>query len=51
MRDKVTVMAAKTDVDLTGIEKDALHILLQLQYKRPEAEGMIRQALERNPKI
>lgn len=33
------------------IQKEALTILLQLQYKRQEAEKMIQEAMERNPRI
>ncbi|MBF0217570.1 MAG: hypothetical protein HQL30_11340 [Candidatus Omnitrophica bacterium] len=31
------------------IRNEALEIMLQLQYKKPEAEGMIEKALRRNP--
>ncbi|MFA5116024.1 MAG: Holliday junction branch migration protein RuvA [Candidatus Omnitrophota bacterium] len=34
-----------------GIEEEALAVLTQLQYKRGEAEGMIRKALEREKGI
>ena len=30
---------------------EAIEILLQLQYRRPEAQGMIKSALSRNPKL
>ena len=30
---------------------EALAVLLQLEYKRPEAEAMIRETLEVDPKI
>jgi len=33
------------------IEEEAIHVLLQLQYKRNEADSMIRRALGRNPEI
>jgi len=33
----------------SGIEEEALEILLQLQYKKKEAEDMIQKALLRNP--
>lgn len=49
MRDRVAV--AKSSVDLHDIEQEALHILLQLQYKKVEAEDMIKKALERNKTI
>ena len=31
--------------------EEALGVLLQLQYKRPEAQEMIAKAFKRNPKI
>jgi Holliday junction DNA helicase RuvA len=37
--------------ELRDIEEEALHILLQLQYKKSEAEGMIQNALERSPQL
>jgi holliday junction DNA helicase RuvA len=49
MRDKVEELAPR--VELGDIEQEALHILLQLQYKRPEAEDMIKKAVSRNSKI
>ncbi len=49
MRDQV--VAVKTSLALSDIEEEALNILLQLQYKKAEAEGMMQKALERNPKI
>lgn len=48
---------ALTSVGATGttavspIESDALEVLLQLQYRKSEAEQMIANALEANPKI
>lgn len=33
------------------IKEDALSVLLQLQYKKPEAKEMIDKALRRNPKV
>ena len=35
----------------SGIEEEALEILVQLQYKRPEAKEMVRLARERAPNI
>ncbi|MBF0522394.1 MAG: Holliday junction DNA helicase RuvA [Candidatus Omnitrophica bacterium] len=32
-------------------QEEALHVLLQLQYKKPEAQNMISKALERKPDI
>ncbi len=33
------------------VENEALEILLQLQYKKPEAKEMLRRARERNPQV
>ena len=49
MRDSVAV--PKPEMDLRNIEEEALHILLQLQYKKVEADDMIKKALERNSQI
>ena len=49
MQDRVTLQGPSTA--LRDIEQEALHILLQLQYKKTEAEGMIKKALERSPKL
>ena len=49
MRDRVAVLAPR--VELRDIEQEALHILLQLQYKKSEAEEMIHQAVKRNQGI
>ncbi len=49
MRDHVAV--PKPETDLRDIEEEALHILLQLQYKKAEADDMIKKALERNSQI
>lgn len=49
MQDKVESLPEKTE--LRDIEQEALHILLQLQYKRSEAEDMIRKAVARNSSI
>jgi len=35
----------------SGMEEDALQVLTQLQYKKPEAQSMIKKALERSPGI
>jgi Holliday junction resolvasome RuvABC DNA-binding subunit len=34
-----------------GIKEEALDVLLQLQYKKSEALGMIQEALNRNPNM
>jgi Holliday junction DNA helicase RuvA len=34
-----------------NIENEALQVLMQLQYKKQQAEEMIRKAMQRNPKI
>ena len=49
MRDHVA--APKPEADLRDIEEEALHILLQLQYKKSESDDMIKKALERNSQI
>jgi len=49
MRDRV--VAERSSVPSSDIEEDALNILLQLQYKKAEAEEMIRKAFERAPKL
>ena len=49
IRDKV--VEKKPKLNLSDIEEEALNILLQLQYKRAEAQEMIQKATERNNKI
>jgi len=49
MRDRVAVVSSS--VQSSDIEEEALHILLQLQYKKAEAEEMIKKAFERSPKL
>jgi len=49
MQDRVAVPSPTTA--LRDIEEEALHILSQLQYKKSEAEEMIKKALERQPKL
>ncbi len=44
MRDKVV---DSPSVEKAGLKEEALAILLQLQYKRPEAEAMIESAMKR----
>ncbi|NOY88311.1 MAG: hypothetical protein GXO93_02830 [FCB group bacterium] len=41
----------KTKKSLGPIEKEAIEILLQLQYKRTEAEQMIAEVMKNSPKI
>ena len=50
MRDRVAAVKPGQP-NLGDIEQEALHILLQLQYKKVEAEDMIKKALERNNRI
>ncbi len=50
MRDRVEAVKEQP-FNLYDIEEEALHILLQLQYKKTEAESMIKKARERNNKI
>ncbi|MFH1846910.1 MAG: Holliday junction branch migration protein RuvA [Candidatus Omnitrophota bacterium] len=40
-----------TDTSYADIKKEALEILLQLQYRQNEAENMINKALERSPSL
>ena len=47
MRDRVAVQSPTTA--LRDIEEEALHILSQLQYKKAEAQEMIKKAFERSP--
>jgi len=49
MRDRVAPQSPSPQ--LGDIEQEALHILLQLQYKKAEAEEMIKKALGRAPKL
>src|SRR5271154_59968 len=49
MRDRVAVQ--NPSPRLRDIEEEALHILLQLQYKKAEAEEMIKKAFERSTKL
>jgi len=49
MRDRV--VAETSSKEVPDIEEEALHILLQLQYKKAEAEEMIKKAFERAPKL
>lgn len=46
MRDRI--QPQETAVRLRDIEEEAMHVLLQLQYKKAEAEEMIKKALERS---
>ncbi len=34
-----------------AVEEEAVAVLVQLEYKKPEAKQMVRAALERNPKV
>jgi Holliday junction DNA helicase RuvA len=45
--DKIKELKAK----MRDIEEEALAVLMQLEYKKSEAQGMIRKALERSPDI
>ena len=49
MRDRVAAQGPSPR--LRDIEEEALHILLQLQYKKAEAEEMIKKAFERSAKL
>jgi len=41
----------QTQAQTKDIEEEALAVLVQLEYKKPEALGMIKKALERSPHI
>lgn len=45
------VVLTRTQEPSSGIEDEAVEVLVQLQYKRPEAKEMIRLARERAPDI
>lgn len=51
---KFCLMQDKFDKDAPRIKEDikeeALNVLIQLQYKRPEAKDMVEKAIRRNPK-
>jgi len=49
MRDRVVPEGPSRE--LGDIEEEALHILLQLQYKKDEAQEMIKKAFERAPNL
>ncbi|MBF0571071.1 MAG: hypothetical protein HQL12_04280 [Candidatus Omnitrophica bacterium] len=49
MRDHVTPQ--NPSAQFCDIEEEALHILLQLQYKKTEAEEMIKKAFERSSQL
>ncbi len=42
---------ASPDAAQTALEDEAVAILVQLEYKKAEAKQMVRDALERNPKV
>ncbi len=48
---KPNVDICRQDIVKTDIMEEALSILLQLQYKRQEAELMLKKAMERNPQV
>ena len=49
MQDRVAAQSPTTA--LRDIEEEALHILSQLQYKKAEAQEMIKKAFERSPQL
>jgi Holliday junction DNA helicase RuvA len=49
MKDRVAPVVPSRQA--SDIEEEALYILLQLQYKKAEAESMIQKAFERSPKL
>ena len=38
-------------IDTTGDDRDAVEVLLQLQYKKDEAKEMVRKAFLRKPEV
>lgn len=51
MRAKETGPVRSKDTKAGEIEDEAVAILVQLEYKKPEARQMVHAALERNPKV
>lgn len=47
----VQAPAAGAQEALSAIEDEAITVLLQLEYKKPEAKQMVRAALARNPRV
>ena len=45
------VLEDKPKPGVSDIEQEAVAVLLQLQYKKPEAEKMIKNAMRRNPDV
>ncbi|MBI3083866.1 MAG: Holliday junction DNA helicase RuvA [Candidatus Omnitrophica bacterium] len=43
--------AQRVEPPPTAVEEEAVAILVQLEYKRPEARQMVKAAIERNPKV
>jgi len=54
---KFALIQGRTDAEPAApdeqkdLEEEAVAILLQLEYKKPEAKEMVKQALARNPKV
>ena len=48
---KGVVREEKTTLLKSDIEQEAVAVLLQLQYKKPEAEKMVKNAITRNPDV
>ena len=44
-------MAVSAAMPSSAIEEEAVAVLVQLEYKKPEAKQMVLAALERNPKV
>jgi Holliday junction DNA helicase RuvA len=51
IQDKVSGLPTKVSAEVADWQEEALAVLLQLQYKKPEALDMIRKALERSVNI
>ncbi len=50
-RRDTTAVPAAAEGKAAELEEEAVAILVQLEYKKPEAKQMVRAALERNPKV
>jgi len=51
LQDQIALAVPSGDETIPDWQSEALDVLLQLQYKRPEALVMIRKALERAPQV
>jgi len=51
IQDQVPAAVKDAGEEVPAWQAEAVDVLLQLQYKKPEAQNMIRKALERSPDI